>query len=142
RSLLSREIEGAYASLSQHASRVARVPEAIAGPEEPWRAALRAVHAALGEESAYDPAPPLAAIERTLREAGQARCAEIFALPLSVRARAFGVHLASLDIREHSGKTGAAVAELLRRGGVSDDYASASEEERRAILRRELATER
>lgn len=142
RELLSRQIEGAYASLSQHATRVERVPEVLAGPEEPWRAALRAVHSALESEDAYDPAPALATVERSLREAGQARCAEIFALPLAVRARAFGVHLVSLDIREHSGKTGAAVAELLKRGGVSDDYASASEEERRAILRRELSTER
>lgn len=142
RALLAREIEDAYASLSQHASRVSTVPDAIAGPEEPWRAALREVHAALLEEGGFDPAPPLAEIERTLREAGQRRSAESFALPLTVRARAFGVHLASLDMREHSAKTGAAVAELLARGRVSERYAEASEEERRAILRRELETER
>lgn len=142
RTLLQRKIEAAYASLSQHESRVSSVPEAVAGPEEPWRAALQRVHDGLDTEGAFDPAPPLSEIEHTLREAGQRRSADAFALPLAVRGRAFGVHLASLDIREHSAKTGAAVAELLAQGGVTDGYASASEDERRAILRRELSTER
>ncbi|HEY8427847.1 MAG TPA: phosphoenolpyruvate carboxylase [Sandaracinaceae bacterium] len=141
RALLRAEIASAYASLSQHAGRVP-APRAIDGCEEPWREALRAVHDRLGEGGPFDPVPPLEAVERTLREAGQHRSAEVFALPLCVRARAFGVHLASLDIREHAMVTGAAVAELLARGGVSDRYESASEEERRAILRAELRTAR
>ncbi|MDQ3037101.1 MAG: phosphoenolpyruvate carboxylase, partial [Myxococcota bacterium] len=50
--------------------------------------------------------------------------------------------LVSLDVREHSEKTGAAVARLLERAGVFAGYATASEEARREVLRRELATRR
>ncbi len=142
RELLRAEIAASYARLSQHATRVSVVPEPLAGSGEPWRAALQRVHDALAERTALDPCPPLATIERTLREAGQRRSAAMFALPLVVQARAFGVHLASLDVREHSAATESAVAELLARGGVSEGYAAAGEEERRAVLVRELATRR
>ncbi|MBS0195848.1 MAG: phosphoenolpyruvate carboxylase [Planctomycetes bacterium] len=59
-----------------------------------------------------------------------------------VRARVFGLHLATLDIRQHSGVHETAVAELLSVAGVSDRYASLPEAERVEILRRELMTRR
>lgn len=148
-------------------ARVAEDPGAAARSDdggEPWRALLLALHDSLSADATSpgrretaggraapapvdpatshgDPAPPLERIERTLREAGQARSADAFARPLRVRARAFGVHLVSLDVREHSAKTGAAVAALLARAG-EPGYEGADEAARRAILVRELATRR
>jgi phosphoenolpyruvate carboxylase len=59
-----------------------------------------------------------------------------------VRARAFGLRLAALDIRQHSAVHEAAVGELLRIGGVESGYAGLDEAGRLAVLRRELATPR
>ncbi len=59
-----------------------------------------------------------------------------------VRARAFGLHLATVDIRQHSSVHEKAVAELLNLAGVCDDYAALPEPARLEILRRELATRR
>ncbi|MDP2530065.1 MAG: phosphoenolpyruvate carboxylase [Candidatus Palauibacterales bacterium] len=52
--------------------------------------------------------------------------------------RTFGLHLASLDIREHSGMHERAVASVLRSAGVTPDYASLPEATRLEILDREL----
>lgn len=54
----------------------------------------------------------------------------------------FGFHLASLDLRQNSAVHERVVAELLATAGVEKDYASLPEEERVALLRRELASER
>lgn len=59
-----------------------------------------------------------------------------------VRARVFGFHLATLDIRQHSAVHEKAVAELLALAGVTDSYATLSEAERIVILRRELESRR
>lgn len=59
-----------------------------------------------------------------------------------VRASVFGLHLATLDIRQHSAVHEGAVDELLQLAGVSDSYAKLPEAERIDILRRELATPR
>ncbi len=59
-----------------------------------------------------------------------------------VRARVFGLHLATLDIRQHSAVHEKAVAELLALAGVTDRYASLDEPARLEILRRELSTRR
>ena len=61
---------------------------------------------------------------------------------LRVQARTFGFHLAALDIRQHSRVHEAAVADLLARGGVSDDYASLDESARLALLEAELTNPR
>jgi phosphoenolpyruvate carboxylase len=134
-------IADTYASLSQHASRMRTVPPAIAGPDEPWRAALRALHDGLDEQPPPDVEKVFERVEETLRECGQERSADAFALPLRVRGRAFGLHLVSLDLREHSSITGAAVAELLERARV-DGYEEMDERARRDVLRAELAANR
>ncbi|MDP2498976.1 MAG: phosphoenolpyruvate carboxylase [Candidatus Palauibacterales bacterium] len=54
----------------------------------------------------------------------------------------FGLHLASLDIREHSEVHEAAVSQLLQAAGVSTDYGSLGEEERVEVLERELRNPR
>jgi len=46
----------------------------------------------------------------------------------------FGFHLATLDIRNHSGEHEAAMTEILRKVQISDNYAQLSEEEKVRIL--------
>ena len=59
-----------------------------------------------------------------------------------VAARTFGFHLAALDIRQHSRVHEAAVDELFRLAGVSDDYVALDETDRRTLLEAELSTAR
>lgn len=59
-----------------------------------------------------------------------------------LRVRTFGLHLASLDIRQHSDIHLTAVAELLAAAGVTDSYAQMKEQERLEVLRAELASAR
>jgi phosphoenolpyruvate carboxylase len=61
---------------------------------------------------------------------------------LLARLMTFGFHLAALDVRQHSNVHEQAVAELLRIAGVTDIYASMAENEKIAILHRELQTRR
>ncbi len=46
----------------------------------------------------------------------------------------FGFHLATLDIRNHSGEHEAAITEILRKVKVADDYKALSEEEKINVL--------
>jgi phosphoenolpyruvate carboxylase len=62
--------------------------------------------------------------------------------PLALRAQVFGLDLVTLDLREESRAHGAAVAELLRVGGVCDDYETLDHDAREALLTRELASAR
>lgn len=57
---------------------------------------------------------------------------------IEVQATSFGLHLASLDFRQHSGVQEKAVADLLRCAGVTPDYLDLGESERLALLAREL----
>ncbi len=57
---------------------------------------------------------------------------------LLVRARTFGFHLATLDIRQHSRVHTAALRELFATAGVCPDYAALDEDGRLAVLRAEL----
>ena len=59
-----------------------------------------------------------------------------------VLVRSFGFHLAALDVRQHSRVHEEAVAGLLKAGGVVDDYASLSTDEKVAALERELRSPR
>ena len=61
---------------------------------------------------------------------------------LRTQAATFGFHLAALDLRQHSRVHEAAVADLLRAAGAEADYASLSEEEKSALLTRELQNPR
>src|SRR5690625_19878 len=54
----------------------------------------------------------------------------------------FGFHLATLDIRNHSGEHEAAVSELLKAVHITDDYSSLSEEEKQKVLIRVLTDTR
>lgn len=54
----------------------------------------------------------------------------------------FGFHLATLDIRQHSGRHRSAMAEVLARYGVAANYDKMSEAERVALLSREIMNPR
>ncbi|PRO67306.1 phosphoenolpyruvate carboxylase [Alkalicoccus urumqiensis] len=50
----------------------------------------------------------------------------------------FGFHLATLDVRNHSGEHEAAITEMLRVVGITEDYASLSEQEKLDLLEKVL----
>ncbi len=82
-------------------------------------------------------------IGRSLEEAGLGRLVASGPLEQLIRrVQMFGLHLAALDIRQHSEVHEAAVDELLRVAGVSDSYASMGEADRLALLRSELSSPR
>ena len=54
----------------------------------------------------------------------------------------FGFRLASLDIRQHSGRHTAALSELLKKSGACADYAALGEEDRLQVLEKELSQDR
>lgn len=54
----------------------------------------------------------------------------------------FGFRLATLDVRQHSGRHTAALAEVLKKASIADDYTALSEPERIELLEKELASER
>lgn len=82
-------------------------------------------------------------IDRALREIGLSEVASRGRLAaLRLRVRAFGLHLATLDIRQHSRVHESSVDELLRLGGVHDAYASLDEQSRIELLSRELRNPR
>jgi phosphoenolpyruvate carboxylase len=124
--------------------------EQVAG--EPYRLLLHAMMAALdrlidGDESlayrAADYVADLRLIRDGLTAGGLESVAREGLLPdVLVQARTFGFHLAALDVRQHSKVHQAAVADLLRAGGVEPDYAALDEDARVELLVRELRTPR
>ncbi|CAM3961200.1 phosphoenolpyruvate carboxylase [Mesobacillus zeae] len=50
----------------------------------------------------------------------------------------FGFHLATLDIRNHSGEHEAAIAEILKKVQIAEDYALLSEEAKQVLLQKVL----
>lgn len=58
------------------------------------------------------------------------------------QARVFGLHLLSLDIRQHAERHATALADVLRATGVCPDYLALAEAERAALLSRELHNNR
>ncbi|MEM9373499.1 MAG: phosphoenolpyruvate carboxylase [Planctomycetota bacterium] len=113
---------------------------------EPCRILLALMRERVSEDPSYrtsDLIEHLCVIRRALRHAGLGASADegrIF--DAMVRARVFGLHLATLDIRQHSGVHEQAIAELLRIGGVADSYERLDEPARVALLREELASAR
>ena len=117
---------------------------------EPWRLHLSVMGERLRRlregEAPYDIADFIADLEilrRSLAAAGMADMARYGRLAeLIDRARVFGFHFVSLDIRQHSRVHEGAVAELLRRAGVHNDYAGLEEADRVRLLEGELLNPR
>jgi len=113
---------------------------------EPIRIRITQMRARIASDPAYSSAfllEDLQLIRRALHQGGLHDHAETG--PLSnaiIRARVFGLHLATLDIRQHSHIHNAAVAELLNLAGVCNDFASRSESEKLTVLETELRNAR
>ncbi|MEM9223486.1 MAG: phosphoenolpyruvate carboxylase [Pseudomonadota bacterium] len=84
----------------------------------------------------------LDAIAKSLEANGSAALASGRLRQLRRSADVFGFHLATLDMRQNSDVHARVVAELLAKAGVAEDYESLSEDERVAILSKELALPR
>ncbi|MCV7357937.1 phosphoenolpyruvate carboxylase [Mycolicibacterium fluoranthenivorans] len=131
--------------------------------DEPYRRALRVIHARLtataaaildeqpeavldlGLEPYVTPAELLAdldIVDASLRANGSAVLADDRLGRLREAVRVFGFHLSGLDMRQNSEVHEEVVAELLAWAGVHPDYASLPEEERVALLAAEIATRR
>ncbi len=139
---LRTELVDLFGDLSQHRARLGphRAPPGL-DADEPFRARLEALLALLREEGDPDVEESLTRLHDELVAAGQQRTAASLLEPVRVRARVFGTHLVSLDLREHSEKTGAAVSALAVAAGLSDPSGLA-EEDRFAWLEGELISRR
>lgn len=125
------------------------LPEAAAHlearyPGEPYRHKFGFIYARLQAARAVPPAPgayttaealwtDLYLAYDSMRTHGSPHAAEVHVLPLLRRVAAFGLHLATLDVRQHSARHRSALAELFRRAG-SSDFASMDEAARCALL--------
>jgi phosphoenolpyruvate carboxylase len=137
--------------------------EEPARADEPYRRALRVIHARLtatataildrqpeheldlGFDRYHDPAELLAdldVVDASLRANGSAVLADDRLAWLREAVRVFGFHLSSLDMRQNSEVHEEVIAELLAWAGVHADYRSLSEPERVDVLAAELATRR
>jgi phosphoenolpyruvate carboxylase len=117
---------------------------------EPWREKLWYIAGRLratrerGDQAYVDAAGhqrDLLLLERSLVACGYGQLASGFLRDCRRRADVFGFHLASLDLRQHSGVHERVVAELLGalQVGASKPYAQLSEERRCSVLHEILA---
>ncbi|MGH7242178.1 MAG: phosphoenolpyruvate carboxylase [Phycisphaerales bacterium] len=113
---------------------------------EPIRVRLMQLRGRLKRDPSYDGASllqDLLVIRDAVESAGLADAARRGRLADAIaRARVFGTHLATLDIRQHSRVHEAVVGELLALAGVTAEYASLPEAKRVELLRAELAQAR
>ncbi len=135
RELLLGAVRQAYTDLSQEEGQEEE-------GHESYRTELRELHNAVRDGEAVDLLPRLEALRTRLIADGQRRTADQLLTPLLTLARVFGQHLVSLDIREHSGLTGAAVAQLLGAAGLENDYLNLPEHAKLELLTRELRSRR
>jgi phosphoenolpyruvate carboxylase len=91
---------------------------------------------------AHDLLADLQIMQRSLREHGAALVADGPLGELCRQVDVFGLHISMLDLRQHSERHSAALAEILRSAKVCADYEALSEDERIALLGRELANPR
>ncbi|MDX6691384.1 MAG: phosphoenolpyruvate carboxylase [Solirubrobacteraceae bacterium] len=120
-------------------------------PEEPYRRLFKLLAERLratrkGSAGAYGrPAElldDLRAAQRALEAQGAGFVAADALRDVIRQVEVFGFHFARVDVREHAQVHSAAVAEILAELGVREDYAELAEEERIAVLSREIADRR
>ncbi|WNG84464.1 phosphoenolpyruvate carboxylase [Mycobacterium sp. ITM-2016-00316] len=157
-------------SMSARLVQVSADVEALAGAcaeparsDEPYRRALRVIHARLTATAAqildrrpehgldlglpaYDTPTQLLvdldAVDASLRANGSAVLADDRLGRLREAVRVFGFHLSGLDMRQNSEVHEQVIAELLAWAGVHPDYASLPEDERVTLLAAEIGTRR
>jgi len=163
---------GAELSISSRLVRVSPEVEALATAspdksdhrtEEPYRKALTGVYARMaatahdlvhmtpeprpvGTAAAYADVKEfikdLDLIDASLRSHGAERIARGRLRSLRRAAEVFGFHLATLDMRQHSGVHEAVVTELLEHADAPAGYGGLTEDQRVDLLLREIATTR
>lgn len=114
---------------------------------EPWQTYLRLMHEKFEQGRYLRTAEYLADLEllhETLEEANAPLAAHEWIFPLIRLARVFGLHLASLDVRNNSEAHDAAAAQLFAKVGIPDgeNFPQWSEEKRRSFLVAELSNPR
>ena len=150
-------------TVSDELTKLAEHCEEPARADEPYRRALRVIHARLTTtaERILDEQPAnlldldlppyetpgelladLDTVDASLRANGSALLANDRLARLREAVRVFGFHLSGLDMRQNSDVHEEVVAELLAWAGVHPDYGSLSEDERVNILANELGTRR
>ncbi len=77
-------------------------------------------------------------LQASLRRRRGGRLAEGGLGTLVRQAEIFGFHLASLDLRQHSGPIASTLAEVMARYGLCSDFAEASEEARTRVVTAEI----
>lgn len=95
-----------------------------------------------GYASPKDLVRDLRAIEQALIDQGEPLIIGGDLHDLIRQVEVFGFHFARLDLRDHAGRHERALAEVFRLTGVEQDYGSLSENERMALLAREIANPR
>ncbi len=134
----------------------ARFPEVAAGrerrvPNEPYRRLIALLVERLAVTRRDEPESytgpgelleDLRLLERSLRDQGQHMVAAGELHDVIRQVEVFGFHFARLDVREHADRHGAAVAEVLAATGVAERYDELSEQDRMALLEREVADPR
>ncbi|MEI7028326.1 phosphoenolpyruvate carboxylase [Paenibacillus sp. y28] len=73
-------------------------------------------------------------VERSLRNHFADFVADVYVCKLIRQVELFGFHLAALDIRQHSKEHEQAMAEILAKMGIVEDYASLPEEDKIKLL--------
>ncbi len=142
---------------------LADVCDEPARSDEPYRRALRVIHARLTSTAAaiLDRQPEheldlglpayetpvqllqdLDIVDESLRANGSAVLADDRLARLREAVRVFGFHLSGLDMRQNSEVHENVIAELLAWAGVHEDYLSLPEPDRVALLATEIGTRR
>lgn len=79
---------------------------------------------------------------RSLRDNGGAAAANGALRDWARQVEVFGLHLATLDLRQHSERHASALAEVFARAGVCASYLALDEHERVSLLSREISASR
>ena len=113
---------------------------------EPFRLRLMQMRTRIARDNTYTTVnliADLTLLSDALTEAGLTLAAQRGPLADAIiRAKAFGLHIATIDVRQHSGIHESAVAELLDAAAVHHNYASLSEPQKITLLEQELANPR
>ena len=158
---LSISTELAHTSAAVEALAERSQDDALARRDEPYRRAVSGIYARLAATYSaiigHEPGRPsrlagdaypdpqtfradLVELARALAASGEGLLGTGGALSRLIRAvETFGFHLATLDLRQNADVHERVVAELLAGSGVEADYLALDEEQRIAVLRRELA---
>ncbi len=140
--LLDPLIQGLADRFPETASQVIRV-----NAGEPYRQALTLVRERLRASREDQPAgyatsvellQDLLLIDQSLRDQGADLIADGDLCDVIRLTQVFGFHLAVMDVREHASRHAAALADIFRHTGMTGAYLDLGEDERSALLAREI----